>query len=316
MESKLVSVIVPAYNTKAYIGRAIESLLSQSYRNIEILVIDDGSSDGTGEEAEKYAKIDNRIKVISKENGGVSRARNTGIEQAEGEFVAFLDSDDEMESYGLEKLVEAIVRSEADLVNCNYSRWDESGTRLEDYDLITGEIPVASMEERLDFVARELLPYRVGYEVWDKLYRAYIIKKCGITFDPGCSVGEDLAFNLKYITKTSKIACIPDRCIKYTIRQGSAMGSSKALSKRLLENGLLIKGFSDYITRDDNKVFIAGLPIVLVKTMESAYIGHTPEEILKAYTEINDSKAVTYIRDIYKDLNKKKDEIIAFCDKI
>ena len=96
MDEKLVSVIIPAYNIEDYIGRCLDSVLSQTYKNLEILVVDDGSSDCTGEILDDYEKKDQRIRVIHKENGGVSSARNIGIEAATGDYIGFVDGDDLM----------------------------------------------------------------------------------------------------------------------------------------------------------------------------------------------------------------------------
>ena len=97
MDEKLVSVIIPAYNIEDYIGRCLDSIISQTYKNLEIIVVDDGSRDRTGEILDNYAKKDRRIKVIHKENGGVSSARNKGIEVAEGDYIGFIDGDDLIE---------------------------------------------------------------------------------------------------------------------------------------------------------------------------------------------------------------------------
>ena len=98
MDEKLVSVIIPAYNIEDYIGRCLDSVLSQTYKNLEIIVIDDGSSDRTGEILDDYEKKNHRMKVIHKENGGVSSARNIGIDRANGDYIGFVDGDDRVKS--------------------------------------------------------------------------------------------------------------------------------------------------------------------------------------------------------------------------
>ena len=311
MEKKLVSVIMPAYNAGAYIGGAIESLLAQTYDKLEILIIDDGSQDGTLSVAEKYAQTDKRVRVIKTPNGGVSAARNKGLELATGEYIFFLDSDDTAEPYAVERLVDALETTGADLVNCSYSRWGEKGTKLNDYDFATGEFETSSMEQRLEFVVKKLLPYRIGYEVWNKLYKADIIKNNRICFDTDCRIGEDLAFNMKYITKAAKITCIPDRCVKYLVREDSAMGNTKALSKKLSEDGLLLKGFCEYISQEGNSVFTDGFPLILVRVLDSAYIEHTPDEVVGAFAEINGEKPAELIKEFYREIDRKKDEITA-----
>jgi glycosyltransferase involved in cell wall biosynthesis len=311
MDKKLVSVIVPAYNAGRYLGKALTSLISQTYRELEILVVDDGSSDNTYDVAREFAERDSRIKVNRIRNGGVSNARNTALDMAAGEYLFFLDSDDTAEPFAVEKMTEAMESSGAELICSNYSRWDESGKRLEDYDLMTGFVKTGTDEERFAFAVNELLPYKVGYEVWGKLYRTKLVKETGIRFDTDCRIGEDLAFNLKYITKASGIMGIPDRCIRYLVRESSAMGNTRELSKKISEDGLLLKGFWDYILANGNAVFTDSFPVILVRTLDAAYIGHTPLEAAEAYDEIAQTKAYAYIRAFYKGLDSQKEEIIS-----
>ena len=120
MDEKLVSVIIPAYNIEDYIGRCLDSIISQTYKNLEIIVVDDGSRDHTGEILDNYAKKDRRIKVIHKENGGVSSARNKGIEAAEGDYIGFIDGDDLIESEMYKTLVDLLEEENADIAHCGY----------------------------------------------------------------------------------------------------------------------------------------------------------------------------------------------------
>ena len=119
MENSLISVIIPVYNTVLYVGKCIESVINQTYPNLEIVLIDDGSSDGSGRICDDYALKDKRIKVIHKENEGVTRTRITGYRASSGEFIAFLDSDDYLASNALEVLVKAQEKGNADVVVCN-----------------------------------------------------------------------------------------------------------------------------------------------------------------------------------------------------
>ena len=120
MDEKLVSVIIPAYNIEDYIGRCLDSIISQTYKNLEIIVVDDGSKDHTGEILDNYAKKDRRIKVIHKENGGVSSARNKGIEVAEGDYIGFIDGDDLIEPGMYKTLVDLLEEENADIAHCGY----------------------------------------------------------------------------------------------------------------------------------------------------------------------------------------------------
>ena len=303
----MVSVIVPAYNMEKYLGRCLDSLLAQSYKDLEILVIDDGSFDRTLEIAGEYAKRDNRIAVVHKENGGVSSARNLGLERASGEYTFFFDPDDLIESDSIEVLVKA-MESGADLVSCQYSRWNDDGVRLEDYDFITGNMSFASDDELIRFILDELLDYHVGYEVWNKLYRTEIIREKSIRFSEKCRIGEDLAFNIKYLMNVVKVENIPERCVRYSIRGDSAMGSLTDLSKKIAENNLLLEDVQDYITKTGNKAFADNFPLICAKLMEKAYIGHTPVEVVDACKNIGDAG---FMKQRYQEIEGKKQELIA-----
>ena len=118
----LISVIVPIYNVEKYINRCIDSIIEQTYTNLEIILVDDGSTDNSGSICDEYAKKDNRIKVIHKENGGVSSARNVGLDTAIGQYITFVDSDDYIEKKYCEILLKTLKKQKADCVACGYNR--------------------------------------------------------------------------------------------------------------------------------------------------------------------------------------------------
>lgn len=119
-ETPLVSIVVPVYQVKEYIGECVESLLAQTYTNLEILLVDDGSTDGSGAICDEYAARDSRVRVVHQENQGLSAARNTGIEHARGECLAFVDSDDVVMNEFIEKLYELLEKYQADIAACDY----------------------------------------------------------------------------------------------------------------------------------------------------------------------------------------------------
>ncbi len=287
MGEKKVSVIVPAYNVEKYIGNALESLVGQTYRNIEIIVIDDGSFDGTAAVIDDFSEKDDRIISIHKENGGVSEARNCGLDRANGEFVFFLDGDDTAEPDAIEILVKAMEMSGADLIGCQYSRWDEKGNRLEDYHFKSFDLKIDSEEARLKFITEELLSYNIGFEIWDKLFKTDIIKACNVFFDKRCHMGEDLAFNIKYIFNCTKIYCVPDRCIRYRIRQGSAMtDNTNTLPKRLTDDLLVLSDVWNYINDTKHYGIIEQFGILFIKGMDHVFSKHSIREARNACKEL------------------------------
>ena len=189
MDEKLVSVIIPAYNIEDYIGRCLDSIISQTYKNLEIIVVDDGSRDHTGEILDNYAKKDRRIKVIHKENGGVSSARNKGIEAAEGDYIGFIDGDDLIESEMYKTLVDLLEEENADIAHCGYQMVFPDRV---DYYHNTGKKKIQTTEEGLkDLLSGEMIePGLVN-----KLYKKELIKNCRL--DETVKINEDLLMNFE-----------------------------------------------------------------------------------------------------------------------
>lgn len=117
--NELISIIVPVYNVEQYLEKCVDSIVNQTYKNLEIILVDDGATDSSGKLCDELAKIDNRIKVYHKENGGLSDARNYGVERATGDYIGFVDSDDYIDAEMYEKLYEAIKKENVDVVECN-----------------------------------------------------------------------------------------------------------------------------------------------------------------------------------------------------
>ena len=165
MDEKLVSVIIPAYNIEDYIGRCLDSVLSQTYKNLEIIVIDDGSSDRTGEILDDYEKKNHRMKVIHKENGGVSSARNIGIDRANGDYIGFVDGDDRVNPKLFETLVKLINGENADIAHCGYQMVFPDRV---DYYYNTGKRVIQTKEQGLkDLLAGEM----IEPALYNKLYK-------------------------------------------------------------------------------------------------------------------------------------------------
>ena len=132
MNDFLISVIVPVYNREMYLERCVRSIMNQTYQNLEILLVDDGSTDGSGEICERLAKEDKRIRVFHKENGGSSSARNLGIREAKGEYLGFIDSDDYIELDMYELLSVAVVKYKVTMAQVSRDEVDEEGNRMPD----------------------------------------------------------------------------------------------------------------------------------------------------------------------------------------
>lgn len=197
-----VSVIIPIYKAEKYIRRCIDSLLCQTYQNLELLMIDDGSPDNSGKICDEYAEKDSRIKVIHKQNEGVSKARQCGLEHATGEYVIHADPDDWVEPDMLEQMIACIEDdtsgSEADIVVCGHYREENNKSNLILETPDASPVYVSSDKHYSDYVSNDvfasLITNKIHGNVWSKLIRRNVIEKYGVTFNPELSLCEDYCF--------------------------------------------------------------------------------------------------------------------------
>lgn len=269
MEKCLISIIVPVYNVEKYLDRCMRSLLRQTYRNIEIIMVDDGSTDSCSMKCDEYAKADHRVVVIHKKNEGLGFARNSGIKAAKGKFIAFIDSDDYADKSMIEKLYTALLNNNADTCFCRYYDVLADGTPVqarEDYQkekyygndvkkLILGMIGSAP-DKKGDV--------EIGMSVWKGLYSATIIHENMIFFPSEREyISEDIIFHIAYLEYANTVAIDPG-FYYYYCDNGSSLTKSYnpvrfQMEKKLYfkEKELLSRIFptSDYETRL-NKSFI------------------------------------------------------------
>lgn len=212
---ELISIIIPVYNIQDYLVCCIESVLAQTYDNLEILLVDDGSTDSSGSICDSYADKDTRIRVIHKDNGGLSDARNIGIYSALGAYIFFLDGDDAISSFTISKLYNAFC---------------------DDVDIAIGEMKQfkstlpQSREKRcnvtvigyVEAIRRMLLHEGIGHEAWGKLYRRRLWND--VSFPKGL-LYEDYATTYKIFTKANKVSIVDEQLYWYRIRGGSIMKS-------------------------------------------------------------------------------------------
>ena len=195
-----ISIIVPVYNAEKYLPQCIESLLAQTLQSIEIILVNDGSTDSSLEICEKYAKIDHRIVVLSKDNEGVAKARCDGIMKASAEYISFIDSDDYYEPDFCEKMFSRIRKTDADLVECDY--YSVSGNARKEHRIYSCDMGLDT-EKFYEIVVRKTIVN--GYEavvLWNKLYRKELITKAVKEF--GDNQLEDYLFNTQYYTMAKR----------------------------------------------------------------------------------------------------------------
>lgn len=226
----LVSVIMPVYNSRKYLKESLESVIGQTYSNLEIIVVDDASTDGSYDMMQAYAVEDSRIVILrAPQNMGVSHARNTGLRAAHGEYCCFVDSDDMADCRMVEKLLMLIQNNRADMAACSEEcpddPWWPDGMVLMD-----GMAEFPDNRERLRYILNKYLPCGqgyCGYCVHGKMYAMRVLSDHGILFQEGTAIGEDLAFNLKFLLIACRIVTCSESLYIYYNRDGSLSSETK-----------------------------------------------------------------------------------------
>lgn len=214
MNNSLISIIVPVYKVEPYLHKCVDSILAQTYQNLEIILVDDGSPDNCGAICDEYAAKDSRVKVIHKENGGLSDARNAGLDICTGEYIAFVDSDDWIEPHMYQRLYELIQQFDADIAYGGISNDIEQDGQtyaqsVSDY----GNTPFC--EGKIDTMKRF---FRTSCAAWDKLYKAHLFAQ--IRFPVG-EINEDEAIILQLLDQCNTICFTNEICYHYIKRINS-----------------------------------------------------------------------------------------------
>lgn len=201
MEEPLITVIVPVYRVEKYLPVCLESLFAQTYRNLEIVLVDDGSPDACGRICDEYARRDSRATVIHQENAGVSAARNAGLAKARGTYIGFVDADDWAESDMFESLCHVAVGKHADLVICDFY--------AEGRGVYSGKTQTLDRETALELL---FAPDRYGGFVWNKFFAAKLLRGPGrdIRFDTNVSYCEDAEFTFECLLRSQKTVYMPE----------------------------------------------------------------------------------------------------------
>ena len=231
MSSPTISIIVPVYNVKEYLPRCLDSLISQTLKDIEIIAIDDGSTDGSSSVLDSYSIKDERIKVIHVENGGVARARNIGLDNAKGEYIGFVDSDDFVDSQMYEKLLKVALETKSDFVQCLFDVVDDNSPVITP----TSKREVTVIDNQNEIVGL-FFDCKIDASVCNKLYSRLVLSQ--IRFPIDWAFAEDFSLNIKSLFECRRIALINDVLYHYYVRSASA--SRENISDRHL------KGFSMY----------------------------------------------------------------------
>lgn len=231
-EEGLVSIIVPVFNVHSYLVEALDSVIHQTYTNLEIIIIDDGSTDGSGEVCDEYARKDKRIHVIHQENKGLSSARNAGLEIMTGDVVAFLDSDDAYHFDYVETMLSAMIREQADIVSCKYTEhYTTEEMSLGNQEGIKPHFKPGIYNKVSSL--RALADDIIDHHIWDKVYKRQLWD--GYRFRDG-HVYEDSDAIFHVVNNAVRICTIIEPLYMYRVRPGSITETS---SQRNVEDWML-----------------------------------------------------------------------------
>lgn len=267
-----ISVIVPVYNVEKYLTQCIESILSQTYQEFELLLIDDGSEDNSGSICDHYSNIDSRVHVFHKENGGVSSARNMGIEHAKGEWVCFVDSDDWIDKDTFEYITG--LWKGADFLQFGYRR---TGGTASEYSYVPSKV--------LRYSTSVYCTKRIYHSaICGYLLKLNIIKKYKISFPNHIKYGEDQAFILKTLICSSEIVILDRHFYNYKDREGSAMHASESISMGK-DHLLVIEDLLLFI--EHNRINLPPLYLSLFRTFVMSFFWISVRSIKSVFDIVN-----------------------------
>ena len=229
---ELVSIIIPVFNVRPYLAEALDSVIHQTYRNLEIIIIDDGSTDGSGGVCDEYAQKDRRVQVIHQENKGLSNARNIGLEISTGDVVAFLDSDDAYHLDYVATMLSAMIKEKADIVSCRYT--EHCTIKAMNPGNQKGIKPnfrpgIYSTVSALQALADDM----IDHHIWDKLYKRQVWEEFKF---PDGHVYEDSDAIFHVVNNAVKVCAVDEPLYMYRVRPGSI---SETSSKRNVEDWML-----------------------------------------------------------------------------
>ena len=220
-----ISVIVPVYNVAAYLPACIRSICAQTYSQLEVILIDDGSTDDSGTLCDKFAENDYRIKVIHQQNGGAASAKNAGLRAATGDYLAFVDSDDYLEPDAYSFMMEKMQQYAADVVRCGFQEvYTDSVVNRTDHLLMEVNTPE-------EFLGKFTTDWTCGL-LWDKLYRRELFE--GIFFEEGHRIDDEF-FTYQGLLRAKRIVTIPKVIYSYRKRKSSVMSSADSQKKIILD---------------------------------------------------------------------------------
>ena len=236
-----ISVIISVHNVEDYLVKCLDSVLNQTFKDIEVICVNDGSTDASLNILEDYARKENRLKIINQENKGLSSARNTGIEKAQGKYIFFVDSDDYIKPDTLEKMYNKIISTNVDMVSV-FSELFYEGEKPDNFDKFNNSWTCKLKEGT--YKANKFL--KLNCVAWGKLYKTEIVKKYNLRFDKGL-INEDESWQWYYSTKIKNFYYIPEKLYMYRQRKQSIMNNKNTFSEKNLHIFKILENIYEHL---------------------------------------------------------------------
>lgn len=322
---KLVSVIIPVFNVEKYLSTCVESVIKQTYDEIEIILVDDGSEDSSGAMCDQLAITDSRIRVVHKQNAGLGYARNTGLEMANGEFVVFLDSDDYIDTRMIERLVNKSAETDSDTVFCGLTRVYEDGNKVcvpafyNDRSFTGKHIIDNVLLEMVGSKPQDSEDANLFMSVWHALYSMDVIKQNDVRFPSEREIMcEDIMFHIKYLRYANKVTYISDCLYYYRVNPKSLsqvydptrFERQKTLSRAIIDELDKFVDSKEYLVREQRRL-LGG-----VRMQIQAIVASKEKNKLQLIKEICEDSMIQEVLETYPyRLNPFRHKVFNICVK-
>jgi glycosyltransferase involved in cell wall biosynthesis len=297
LDPDLVTVIVPVYNSANYLPRCVDSILNQGYQEIEVILINDGSTDRSGEICDTYARDDFRVRAVHTQNRGVSSARNTGLKNSMGSFIFFVDSDDFIEENAVSALMQGYKHSQADLVVGAFNKINVGSTVSQIRDFSSDQL--LTKESLVEYTIAYLQnprQHQLLMSSWAKLFRSKIIRDRQVKFREELRIAEDVAFNFDYLNSAESVFFVNE-----VIYNHQKLGTYDSLSMRLVETEpKSLFGYLMALESVSNFLRLANSEIEIAKAIGHCYVYQVALFMVRLCGQINRSN----IYAIYKLVNE------------
>lgn len=308
MSFNQVTIIIPVYNVEKFVEKCMDSVVHQTYSNLQILVVNDGSKDASVEICKKYAQQDSRVRILEKENGGLSSARNYGLDYMEGDYCYFLDSDDYLELDAIERMLATMTIQASDLLVFGSDQFGISGNHWEDQKMENQVYEIENIQERIAFYSDIYYQYKIRFEVWNKLFRADIIRLHNLRFVDNYEIfAEDVCFVSYYLQHVGKVTSMDSVFHHYLVREDSIMGQANRMTK-VQEFSKLITYIKDYMIQvhGQGSEMIRGYSVLGMQLMHDTYKRGTLHQVGKEVAALYEAGFGEYLREAAKDTLEQK----------